>query len=240
MATQANPGAEWPKIFESAGGKRGGDADRRRDALVREEWELLRRRGVTPARALNLHRHPVKADLGELGTIVVGPGETLEIRLPRMAMRDGGDGNFTPRPVLPIELAREVARACEGSGGLVAWEGDGEPPADLVGKAARAREAWLRRIYARACADWSRFREHRFIDERQREAARELLAAGEIRVPPEWLEITAMADERACPDCGERVKASARVCRFCRFRLVPEGAPGADADEAPEPTRRKK
>lgn len=30
------------------------------------------------------------------------------------------------------------------------------------------------------------------------------------------------ASEKVCPDCGETVKAAARICRFCRFEFASE------------------
>jgi hypothetical protein len=30
---------------------------------------------------------------------------------------------------------------------------------------------------------------------------------------------TAAGNERVCPDCGESVKATARICRFCRYEF---------------------
>lgn len=40
--------------------------------------------------------------------------------------------------------------------------------------------------------------------------------------PPEIMRPPTGAQEKKCPDCGELVKAEARICRFCRYEFRPQ------------------
>jgi hypothetical protein len=48
-----------------------------------------------------------------------------------------------------------------------------------------------------------------------------------VRTAPKRTEAPAadqdQSDTKVCPDCAERIKAAARVCRFCRYEFWPEG-----------------
>lgn len=226
-----NPGARFHEVFESGGAAgrpyKGGLADRQRDRLVREEWQRLARRQWDPVELFNFHPWPMRVDLGELGLILIPaatgdePGRA-RLDLPRISMRDLGDGNFVPVSVLPNELAQEVERECRVFGGVL-WTRAGEAPSEWQVEEARERRmSWYREEYRKAVNAWARHRQHQFITDRQRDAARALLAAGEIDHLPEWIAWTRRAAVRVeCPECGEEIRATARICRFCRSPLAP-------------------
>jgi len=63
------------------------------------------------------------------------------------------------------------------------------------------------------------------------------LSTGETYRPPGETAAPPHPDRKPCPDCGESIAWSARVCRFCGYRLAPP--PGqevtAPTDPPPEP-----
>lgn len=241
IADPVNPGARYREIFESSAAgaaTKGGIADRLRDRLVREEWVRLAKRGWEVVELANYHAWPVRVDLGELGIVAIPAATAAEpgrarIETPRISMRDLGDGNFIPVSVLPSELAQEVEREYQKTGGVV-WYAAGTAPSDAAVREARARQmSWYREEFRKAVQSWSRYRQHQFITERQRDAAKALVEAGEIATLPEWVNLTRDASERTlCPECGEEIKPAARVCRFCHFRLLPPESEGAGELEA--------
>lgn len=247
----ANPGARYSEIFEGrnavaagAAPSKGGIADRVRDRLVREEWMRLAKRGWEAVELINYHPWPIRVDLGELGIISIpaaaGSHGSNSITAPRISMRDLGDGNFVPVSVLPTELAQEVEREYARCGGVV-WHVLGEDIPEAAVEQARARQmAWYREEYRKAVHAWSRYRQHQFITERQRDAAKALASAGEIAYLPEWVTLTRDAGERTtCPDCGEEIKPTARICRFCHRRLASNAGSKAAASES-SPARRSR
>lgn len=46
-----------------------------------------------------------------------------------------------------------------------------------------------------------------------------------------------MVDEIACPDCAEKIKAEAKVCRFCGLRLQPVETPDSQISADTTPNR---
>ena len=249
MATTATPltGRDFNTVFEGGLGpngalRNGGVSDRLRDRLVREEHAKLHRQGWEPVTVVSLQPFPITVNLGELGTLEV-PAATLErpvqrlvITHYRLSMRDLGDGNFTPVSVLPVELAKEIERDCGESGGVFWYPGTGEPGDAPIAAARERQTAWFRRLYQQAIDSWSRYHQHKMLTDRQRDAARALFTAGEIAQLPEWVTITReQSSLKTCSDCGEDVKASARICRYCRFEFA---AAEAAAWEAPVKARR--
>lgn len=226
-------GRDFATTFESGydparGLRHGGASDRLRDRLVREEKARIERLGFEPATIVNLHPFPLSLNLGELGCIEVparAPSQdyaSLVLHAYRLSMRDLGDGNFTPLAVLPIELAREFEREYAATGGVFILSGAIRPSAEQLAAARASLLLWHRREFQQAMDAWTRYRQHKFITERQRDAARELYRLGEITALPDWLAVTHPgAGHRACPACGEEVKPSARICRHCRFHLDP-------------------
>ncbi len=226
-------GRDYAATFESGaaanGLRRGGASDRLRDRLVAEEKQRLARIPIEPATIVNLHPFPLALNLGELGLIEVPacpsgqPFASLVLDRFRLAMRDLGDGNFAPLAVLPLELAREFEREYASTGGVFILAGNAAPSKKRLAEARHLLLLWHRREYQSAVDAWTRYRQHKFITERQRDAARELHRLGEIAALPEWVAITQPgAQRRACPACGEEIKPAARICRHCRFRLDPD------------------
>ncbi len=234
--TSAAPsGRDFASTFESgpdsAGGlRRGGASDRLRDQLVREARQHMQNIGWQSATVINLHLFPLVLNLGELGQIEVpacpadGPFASLTLDACRISMRDLGEGNFHPVPVLPIELAREFEREYAPTGGVFILAGKNTQPSDAQLASARDRlRLWYRREFQAATDAWTRYRQHKFITERQRDAARELHRLGEIPALPEWVAISQPGNQlRPCPACGEDVKSDARICRHCRYRIDPK------------------
>lgn len=232
MATTvaAPSGRDFNSVFEAGLAPNGslrnaGVSDRLRDRLVREEQAKLARQGWEKATVVNLHPFPLTVHLGELGTLEVPAANGNEparvvIERYRLSMRDMGDGNFVPLSVLPAEIAKEVEREYGSTGGVFWFWGEGDPPAAEVAAARERQFAWWRRIFQQAVDAWTRYHQHKLITDRQRDAARALFTAGEIAELPEWITITrAQAERRPCPMCGEDIKATAKICHYCRTKL---------------------
>ncbi|MHB8734381.1 MAG: hypothetical protein ACYC6M_03665 [Terriglobales bacterium] len=243
-------GKDFGPVFESAydpraGLRSGGTTDRIRHRLVIEERQKLERQGFEAVTLVNQHTFALRVYLGDLGTVEVPacpPGEpfvTAEIRNYRISMRDMGDGGFAPVSVLPIELAQEVLREYAETGGVFWYRGGGPPPEDSLATARERQLLWYRREYQKAVDAWSRYHQHKFITDRQRDAARALHAVGEIAALPEWVTVTReQSTVASCPACGEDVKRAARLCRHCGFALDAAWL-AANGDRAPKPAARK-
>lgn len=230
MAVQTPTGRDFNAVFEAGIGpsgamRNGGVSDRLRDRLVREEHQRLARQGWETATVISLHSFPLSLNLGELGMLEVPAAEPggfarLELRHYRISMRDLGDGNFTPVSVLPRELAKEVQREYGAIGGVFWYDGLRDPGEEELAAARASQRAWWRQEFEKAVDAWQRYRQHKMITDRQREAARQLYSAGEIGDLPEWASLTRMpTDRRDCPMCGESIKVSAKICHFCRTKL---------------------
>lgn len=238
MTPGTTPGEQYNAIFNAGGDTlaKAGASDKLRNRLVREEWARLGRQGWEAYRVENCHPWQLRIDLGELGIILVppatesGPG-ALGIDMPRISMRDLGDANFTPLAVLPKELAGEVEKAYKDAGGVYSYpigkcDSNGyvafEKPAPFPQQVAEAKEqqfAWYRLEFRKALQSWSRYHQHQFITDRQRDAARLLHKSGDIAVLPEWVDVTRnVATIAHCPDCAEEIKPEAKVCRWCQSR----------------------
>ncbi len=224
---------------------RGGAADANRDRAVKEARQSLQRQSIPAYTVFNLHRFPLFVSLGDMGHIRVPArsadlpyGKTV-IREPRFTMRDLGDNNFTPEPVFPELLAQEVVREYGETGGVFLAPGDSTPSAEQLAAAETAQFAWYRREYRKAVDAWYRYRQHKFITDRQRDAARELARRKEIPALPEWVDASQeTADGKLCTQCGETVKAMAQICRYCRSSLAaPASRPPNDRHNRPLATR---
>lgn len=244
MATATTTtGADYAPIFGDLRG--GGDSDRLRDRLVREEHRRLHQQGWEPATIVSLLPFPLLVSLGELGVVTVpaasddAPVSTLTIDRYRISMRDLGDGRFVPVSVLPVEIAKEVEREFSSVGGVF-WLRGSETPTEQQVADTRARMFdWFRRTYRQAVDSWGRYHQHSMLTDRMRDAARALFSTGEIAELPEWIAITrAQADRRDCPMCGESIRVTAKICHFCRTRLDGEAADEAD-QQTPRPRRAK-
>ena len=248
MSTSSLSGRDFASTFDTtydpaAGLRHGGASDRIRDRLVREEIIRLKRQGWAPATIVNLLPFPLAVNLGDLGWLAVPacePGQVYArhvIRDFRISMRDLGDGNFNPVSVLPNELAQEVQRAYAETGGVLILEGDAEPSSMKLSEAREHLGHWHRREYQKAVDAWARYRQHKFITERQRDAAHALLALGEISSLPEWVVLTRERPAQTlCPACDEEIKPTARLCRFCKFPLDQAWLKAHDFEQ--EPTTR--
>jgi len=223
----APTGKDYNTVFEKPM-HGGGVSDRQRNRLVLEERRRLERQGIEPATVVNLNRFPLTINLGDLGCLEVppandaGPG-SMAIETIRISLRDLGDSNFTPVGVLPKELAKELVREYGSTGGVFWYCGTGEPEPKALAEAEEAQKGWWRSEYQKAVDAWSRYHQHKMITDRQRDAARELFKLQEIEALPEWVVLTRRGqDRRDCPECGESIKAVARICHFCRHTLETE------------------
>lgn len=206
-------------------------SDRMRHNLAWEEHERLQREGWKTATVVNLQNFDLTVNLGNMGTIRVPARKVGEpfvkypISMYRLSMRDHGDAVFTPLAIMPPRLAEEVYKEYQNVGGVFWYLGDGEVPLDQLKDAEERMFGWYTRIYREAVDAWSRYRQHRMLTDRQKDAAHALFNRGLIDKLPEWVAATkSQGEHKMCPDCGEdKVKRAARKCRFCGYRF--DGAP---------------
>ena len=228
-AIAPSPGGAFNDIFGDARLRQGGVTDQKRHRAVMEEHQHQRRLGLIPYTVVNLNPFALLVNLGELGTISI-PAATLDqpvqkypIKRYRISMKDSGDGHFYPVPVLPRELAEEVVREYRDTGGVFCYEGEGEPPQLRLEAAQAALLAWHRREYQKAVDSWTRYHQHKFITDRQRDAARALLKSGELQDLPEWVILQSRpapsSDTRPCPQCAEPVLRAAKRCKHCKSKI---------------------
>ncbi len=132
----------------------------------------------------------------------------------RRSMKDYGDGRYEPMRIGGEEIARDLAETWKEHGVFVSSR---EVPTEEELKAARERRlAWYREIYAEAADSWIRYKQHRLINDRQRDAARELLRVGEISEAPEWMKASGEeTGHMGCPACGGEIRVGVAVCRHC-------------------------
>lgn len=241
MSTQAvAPGAQYEGMFGGVNQQRSGNADRRRNALVKESEATLERQGYEVATIVNLHRFPLEVAVADLPNRVAvraaSDGEPIVRHLltkHQRSMRDLGDANFVPENVLPVQLASEVAREYGETGGVFWYRGDGPIPEDALAAAKAKQHGWYLRQYQEATDSWGRYHQHKMITDRQRDAARFLFTSGDIAQLPEWVTLTrAMSDRADCPMCGESIKRAAKVCKECRSQLTEGWADGPAAVQA--------
>ncbi len=208
--------------------RQGGTTDRNRNRAVYEERVRIARQKPTSCFLVNMNRFPLYLSLGDLGTFEVPacPAEKKyivhEIKEVRISMRDTGEGNFNPVGVVPNDIAQEFVREYGETGGVFAIGIHTDPFEEELRKAEQLQVKWFRREYQKAVDSWTRYRQHKFITDRQRDAARSLAERGELSELPEWVTLTNEGQPSAsCPACGEDIKPSARVCRHCGYHLDP-------------------
>ncbi|MGH9491423.1 MAG: zinc ribbon domain-containing protein [Terriglobales bacterium] len=224
--------------------KNAGRDQANRHRIVHEERRRVMAQGYAPAFVYNLHPFSLRMQLGDLGVFEcpAAKGDTpgrLEIRDFRFSMADHGDADYRPIPVFPREIAKEFLREFAGLGGVVVIDGEDRQPAkEEIAAAGKARLEWVRRQVALAADSWSRFRQHKLIDDRQREAVRELFARGDIPQLPDWASASSGADMKACPECAEMIRAAAVKCRFCGWREA--DAPESVVSDGQDQTRSRK
>ena len=145
----------------------------------------------------------------------------------RRSMKDYGDGRYEPMRITGEEIARDLAETWKEHGVFVSSQ---EVPTEEEVEAARERRlAWYREIYSEAADSWTRYKQYRLINDRQRDAARELLKVGEISEAPEWMKASGHeTGHMVCPACGGEIRVGVAVCRHC----------GAILDEARAQTYR--
>lgn len=170
------------------------------------------------AAVVNINRYPVgkQFDFGYFevpGCSGLQPYSSLVIE-DRRSMKDYGDGRYEPIKVPGEEIARDLAETWKDHGVFVSVN---KVPTDTELEAARNRRlAWYREIYTEAVDSWTRYKQYRLINDRQRDAARELLKVGEIAELPEWVQASGPETGRmGCPACGGEIRYGAAVCRHC-------------------------
>lgn len=167
---------------------------------------------------LNINPYPVgkQFDFGYFEVSACPPSEaysSLTIE-DRRSMKDYGDGRYEPMSVPGEEIARDLAESWRDHGVFVSLR---DVPSEQELEAARERRlAWFREIYSEAADSWMRYKQYRLINDRQRDAARELLRVGEIPEPPEWLQASGPESGYVmCPACGGEIRVGVAVCRHC-------------------------
>ncbi len=206
---------------------------------------------------VNINPYPVgkQFDFGYFEVPARPPSESYSYLMveDRRSMKDYGDGRYEPLSVSGEDIARDLAETWKDHGVFVTLR---EVPSQPELAAARERRlVWYREIYAEAADSWTRYKQYRLINDRQRDAARELLRVGEISESPEWLQASGPETGYAmCPACGGEIRVGVAVCRHCgaildetrarNYRLgsvLPPAAPlptqGSEMSQAEAPPR---
>lgn len=194
---------------------------------------------------VNINAYPVgkQFDFGYFEVPACPPSESYSCLVigDRRSMKDYGDGRYEPLSVPGEEIARDLAGTWENHGVFVTLR---EAPTEAELAAARERRLeWYREIYAEAADSWTRYKQYRLINDRQRDAARELLRVGEISESPEWLQASGPETGYGmCPACGGEIRVGVAVCRHCgaildetRARNYRLGAASSPAAPLPTP-----
>jgi zinc-ribbon domain len=143
-------------------------------------------------------------------------GESCSLLLitPRGDALDLGDNRRFPFTISAREIAQDIVQDLDVHGIFVC---DGaRPTAEELQAAREKRDGWYHNLVSEADTMWARGHSYREISDMHRRAA---LSLGTAR---EWAYVAQAMVE--CPACGERVKASAAVCKHCGAVLDAEKA----------------
>ncbi len=206
-----------------SGVKPAGGTAIRRHRVVMEAHERALQQGWKMATIINLHPFQLDLNMGFLGHLTVPakkqgePYAKIVIDKFRMDTRDLGDGNVEPIPVFPVQLAQDLVNHYDETGGVFYFEGTGEPPASMMTAAMEKKIQWYFKLYAEAEANWAQFHKNpHHISVRMRDAAKELLAQGLIKVQPEWTIVSkSESPDNPCEGCGQVIPKIAKFCVHC-------------------------
>lgn len=216
----------------------GGESSMQRHRLASEKWQHLYKLGWENAIVINCLPWALEIHTNYGYYRIPAPdkkkGEALhtyEIRVPAMSMRDMGDANYIPEPVMPIEIAQEFERKYRDEGGVIAMKCPAvltpEFQAEVGKRVAEAHEkmnAWYKNQFLQGQRNWSQFNKNPFhISDRMRDAARFLYETGGINELPDWVSVTREESVHSeCPACAEVVRKAAKVCKHCGFKIDAE------------------
>jgi hypothetical protein len=134
-----------------------------------------------------------------------GEAYALLLITPRGDALDLGDNRRFPFTISAREIAEDIIQDLDVHGVFVCEAA--RPTAEELDAARAKRESWYRNLISEADTMWARGHSYREISDMHRRAALTLGIEREWAFVPQQ-----MAD---CPACGERVKASAAVCKHC-------------------------
>lgn len=204
--------------------------DAKRDRAVREAIRRINRQGWEVVTVVNLHGFQLDLPMGYLGHLTIPPkkqGDLYALKVidqPKIDMKDLGDGNFEPIPVMPKELAEDLINNFQETGGVFWYLGTGKVPEDLLESAQRAQLEWYWILFQEGNANWAQFNKNpKQITDRMRDAAKELWRLKLINVQPEWITVTKNeSPDRPCEGCGNVIQKVAAFCAHCETIYNPE------------------
>lgn len=213
----------FPEMANKPGTKISSASDQRRHRSVVEKYNEIQRQGWINVTVINLHAFPLDLNMGYLGHLTVPAKKqgSLYFRLvidqPRLDMVDNGDAKYVPNGVFPKQIAEDLIREYAETGGVFFFEGTGEVPADQLAEAKDAQLSWYWKKFAEGNSSWAQFRKDpRYVDDRMRDAAKELFRLKLINEQPEWISVS--RDESPnipCEGCGNILAKIAKFCPTC-------------------------
>lgn len=230
-ATHKFTGSDYAEVFEAEfdpNTKRlaqgGGVSDRMRNDRVMELHVTMHKTSWERATIINMHPFELRHGMGNIGEARVPkkkdgePYTKYVIDKYRISMRDLGDAKFIPEPVLPVQIAEDVALAFKDFGGVFWYRGVGDPDPEAMQVAYESQLEFYTREYEKGLDFWHRTKQIKLITDHMRNAAKELYRIGRIAQLPEWMTVTrSEADRKMCDNCGNDIKKSAKTCSYCNF-----------------------
>lgn len=200
----------------------------KRNEDVRDAWSNLLAQDWESVTVINLLPFDVNQRVSSVGEVSVKkcpfgtPYTRTVIDNPRMDMKEMGNGMWSPTPILPVQLAKELVAKYQAQGGVFYFLGTGEVPKDLLARAMEQRDQWFHAQYAKGCSEWAQFRDITKIQPNYKVAAQYLYESRAISDLPEWVVTTKdeqLKHRNECEQCGELNVKQAKVCKECSYPI---------------------
>lgn len=229
--SQAFPGEIT--LDERGGAKVNPGIDSKRDRLIRECYRRVNKQGWENATVISVLNFPLDLNMGYGGHRTVPAKKvgssyvSVVFNQPYIDPQDEGDGKIVPVPVFPTEMAEDMVREYNQTGGVFFYVGDmplekyvdrdtGKTGLELLEEAQGRVLTWYEILYQEAQDEWSREPKHRNITDRMRDAAKELFRLSIISELPVWTKISKEeSPDTNCDGCGQRIAKTSKFCPVC-------------------------